>query len=277
MAETSQLTDVLSQKAITEIHHSAVRYLQLMRRQDRFDNLSELSRTLNKLDEASSKGNRQSWLASWKVLLEQDPKSYAFAHSLTQLGFLGRDRSSVNPAGYYFVNEQLKTVYCSIPKNACTLFKTMLVDNSKFKSEFEASGTGVHEFSNQRLQVSSAAYLLECLSSKEYFKFVILRNPFDRIVSGYLDKFAKHVIPEAFVQNIILDVQTSLGLVPDIEKSITFSQFVDYLATTPDNQLNDHWRPQNNFVSTVNFDFVGQFEFMDDIIKTLESTCKRSH
>ncbi len=114
--------------------------------------------------------------------------------------------------------------------------------------------------------------MLDCLSSPEYFKFVVLRNPFRRLVSGYLDKFAKHVVPEAFASDVIANVQAALGLEVDVEKSITFSQFIDYLVRTPDRELNDHWRPQHNFIASVPFDFTGQFEAIDSVVSHLEDS-----
>lgn len=269
-----KLGSILGQRSAEDCLQSAVSYLRAMHVQDRFSSYDRLHQTLSEMPEQADVTDKQQINSLWQSLERQDLASAQFAKQLAALGFLKAERSPVNPAGYYFVNENLKTVYCSIPKNACTLFKNMLVDNSLLKEEFDASQKNIHAFLNQKIPDTSAHHLLSCLHSPEYFKFVVLRNPFRRLVSGYLDKFAKHVVPEAFAREVIANVQTALGLASDVEKSITFSQFVDYLVRTPDSYLNDHWRPQHNFIASVQFDFIGQFEAIDSVVSHLEDTLR---
>lgn len=189
--------------------------------------------------------------------------------SYLDLGFLGKEGSTVDPLSYYFINHNLKVVYCSIPKNACTLFKNVIVDNSNDKKQYEQSQQNIHQFLvSKRGDIST---LISCLQSPEYFKFVLLRNPFTRLASGYLDKFAKHLHPESFAVDVIKDVQYSLGLEINIKKSITFEQFIKYLARKEDYELNDHWRPQNNFTGSIEFDLIGQFENLNYVIDTLQN------
>ncbi len=192
--------------------------------------------------------------------------------SYLKLGFLGKKGATVDPLSYYFINHNLKIVYCSIPKNACTLFKNLIVDNSDNKKEYDLSQQNIHQFlANRRDNIFP---LLSCLESPDYFKFVILRNPFARLASAYLDKFAKHPFPESFARDVIREVQQFLGLEINIEKSITFNQFIKYLARTKDRNLNDHWRPQNTFIGSVKFDLVGQFENLDYVIDFLQRKYK---
>ena len=188
--------------------------------------------------------------------------------SYLKLGFLGKKGATVDPLSYYFINHNLKIVYCSIHKNACTLFKHLIVDHSSRKEEYERSQQNIHQFLASRR--GNIYPLLSCLESSDYFKFVILRNPFARLASAYLDKFAKHPFPESFARDVIREVQQFLGVEVNIEKSITFTQFVEYLARTKDRNLNDHWRPQNTFIGSVKFDFVGPFENLDHIIDLLQ-------
>lgn len=258
-----KLADLLSQSAYKDNFQSAVHYACMIQKQDRLGALPLLRQTLTKIYGSASGAVEKGVQTLIDQLSNVDPSLAQCVRRLSLFGFLDTINAPVNPAGYYFVNETLKVVYCSIPKNACTLFKTMLVENSDLREQFHSSGENIHLFLNQRIKETSAAHLLACLNSDEYFKFVVIRNPFNRIVSGYLDKIAKHTVPEAFAQEVIEQVQTSLNEPVDIEKSITFSQFVDYLIETPDALLNDHWRPQCNFLGTVNFDLVGQFESLD--------------
>ena len=265
-----KLGDALSERALEDLKETAFRYAQVMCRRDRFSHFDLLVKTIEKIFGSFGECTEKNIYVMFEDFSDRDAETFNFLMRLARLGFLNPKGSPVNLAGYYVINEQLKAVYCSIPKNACTLFKTMMVKHSDLKNAYETSGENIHTFLSQRMKNVSALHLLNCLDSEEYFKFVIIRNPFDRIVSAYLDKFAKHKFPEPFVQEVISSVRRFLCLEPSTEMSITFEQFVDYVAYTPDNKLNDHWRPQTNFLASVRFDFVGQFEFMDASIEFLE-------
>ncbi len=245
-------------------------YTQVIEKTDSLDNLKPLKQAVSKLDSVEQHMSVEA-LDDYRYA---NPNSTLQKESIVQrllrLGFLESD-SAVNPKGYYFINERLKAVYCSIPKNACTLFKTMMVEQSELVLPFQSSGENVHVFFDQNMQEVSASRLLNCLCSPAYFKFVVLRDPFKRLVSAYLDKIAKHATPEPFAQSVIKNVQSHLGIEEDLEQSITFSQFVDYLVRTPDSSLNDHWRPQSNFVGNTPFDFIGRFEDLGNVINVIEN------
>jgi len=172
---------------------------------------------------------------------------------------------------HYLVSNKLKAIYCSIPKNACTLFKSMMVENSNDVNEFDIKRENVHEYLLRKgKQADVYNYNLSSINHSDYFKFVILRNPFNRIVSAYLDKFAKRPKPQQFAADMIKEIQTSQGEKFDLHKSISFSQFINYLVSKKDKELNDHWRPQTFFLKDVIFDYYGNFENLEKVIEYLE-------
>jgi tetratricopeptide (TPR) repeat protein len=238
-----------------------------------FSTYIELDKIITKINDGRSKAIKESLN---NIIFQPQLESKQVKKMLNQYvdsGFIGVDGNSVNPLGYYFVNQKLKIVYCSIPKNACTLFKNMIVEHSDLCMGYRQSGLNIHEFIGKNKSFLTEN-LLENLNSSEYFKFAVLRNPFERLVSAYLDKFAKHLDPESFCHEVISQVHQSLGIEPNIEKSITFSQFVHYVAETEDSQLNDHWRPQSNFIGFVKFDSIGQFENLDLLIDEFQDKFK---
>lgn len=172
----------------------------------------------------------------------------------------------------YLFDREHKFIYCPIAKNACTLFKNVLIKISDRRENYENSGLKIHEYIDKNRQY----FILDrfnFLEQSDYFKFIILRNPFKRVVSTYGDKFVKrirdrdpHAVP------VIRAVYQHLGKEVDFEKSITFSQFVDYLIRTEDCNLDSHWRPQSIYFAPglVKFDYVGQFERLDTVIKHIE-------
>ncbi len=188
-------------------------------------------------------------------------------------GFLGKEGRGIDePANYYLVNPQLKAIYCSIPKNACTLFKNMMLEKTDIKYKFIESKVSVHEYLDRNKGILFKDFIA-CFDSQESFKFTILRNPFKRLVSAYLDKFAKYPYPamEFFCQKLVKTIYRKSGIELEPENSITFSQFVHYIANTKDRDLNDHWRPQSSFIGSFEFDFIGQFENLDHTIDVLQN------
>ncbi|WP_040896333.1 sulfotransferase family protein [Xenococcus sp. PCC 7305] len=171
----------------------------------------------------------------------------------------------------YLINHKYKIVYCPIPKNACSLIKTTIVEHSHDRDRYKKSNQDIHSYTyinDKGVSLNDISYL----NNPEYFKFVVLRNPFNRLVSAYIEKIARRKNPVLFVKDVIKDVYKFSGLEPDIEKSITFSQFIHYLARTEDIYLNQHWRPQYTFLGEglFKFDFIGQFEKLDSVISCLE-------
>ena len=170
---------------------------------------------------------------------------------------------------YYIINHQHKIIYCPIPKNACTLFKEIMVKNSEHQASFQASGLDVHRYIRRNnVQLGDFAYL----SNPEYLKIAIVRNPLDRLVSGYLNKFVRPKKITTIVRNIIKDVYRLDKLKPDYQKSITFSDFINYLVRTEDHFLNEHWRSQYSFLGKdlVEFDLYNSLENVSNIIQKLE-------
>ncbi len=172
----------------------------------------------------------------------------------------------------YLVEHQNKVIYCPIAKNACTLLKNVLIEISDKQEDFKKSDLKIHKYIDCNKNVFQLDRF-DYINQDDYFKFVILRNPFKRLVSTYADKFVNrldkndpHALPA------IEEIYQYFGLEPDFKKSITFSQFVDYLLRTEDCQLDSHWRPQSIYFASnlVKFDYIGQFENLDRVITDLE-------
>ena len=112
---------------------------------------------------------------------------------------------------------------------------------------------------------------------KTYFKFTFVREPFERILSAYKDKFV-HLRP-VFVDRKIREfhgTQILKNFRPGASKralkklnDITFREFIEYLVTKGSNKstpvMDWHW---DNFVNicgmcAINYDFIGHYETFD--------------
>jgi hypothetical protein len=86
------------------------------------------------------------------------------------------------------------------------------------------------------------------------FVFTIVRNPYSRVLSGYLDQIARHRNKQAWGQFALRH-----GLSDRIP---TFREFLLLLAETPHGEMNPHWRPQycNVAPKLIPYDFIGAME-----------------
>jgi len=96
----------------------------------------------------------------------------------------------------------------------------------------------------------------------DYWSFAVVRNPYTRVVSAYVDKFIKH--------NMVYD---GTKVVADATGQLypTFQSFVRYLSRTNPEALDEHWRPQQSFLDGFTFDFIGRFEQYGEVMDRLFS------
>lgn len=89
------------------------------------------------------------------------------------------------------------------------------------------------------------------------FVFTVVRNPYVRVLSAYLDQIVKHRNAEAWGY---FALQHGLGDGP-----VSFVEFLTLLARSPHRDMNPHWRPQYASVTPklVPYDFVGSVETFD--------------
>ncbi|WP_162622807.1 sulfotransferase family 2 domain-containing protein [Salinisphaera orenii] len=167
------------------------------------------------------------------------------------------------PLPQLFVATNIKVLYCPIAKNACSTLKRLMVDVSDIPEKKELLARGdIHKktdssFTGIQLKDLSEEYAEKALYDKAYFRFAVLRNPFDRILSAYWEKFVvnrknkgniSHTLP---VINQIRqkDLDDSL-----VEKGVTFREFVSFLVNSNPDSLDPHWCPQSNYLKCVEYD-----------------------
>jgi len=98
----------------------------------------------------------------------------------------------------------------------------------------------------------------------ETFTFCFVRNPYTRLLSGYLDK----VVRGEPQKNNILEF---LGLSDDPATEIAFSTFVRAVCAMRPEQQDAHWRVQyyQTCQTGIDFNFVGKFENLEADLRTV--------
>ena len=159
----------------------------------------------------------------------------------------------------------LKILYCVTPKAASRQWREMLY---RFNKGLQRPGK-----MNLRLNSFSPDQQKQMLET--YFKFTFVREPFERILSAYKDKF---VIPRDVDRKMreFHGREILKNFRPHVSKSaleklddITFPEFIEYLVTKGSNKstpvMDWHW---DNYVNicgmcAINYDFIGHYENFD--------------
>jgi hypothetical protein len=138
---------------------------------------------------------------------------------------------------HMYVYPKLRLAYTYIPKNACTSFKRTFGTAQGWLG----STPSAHTMRVSWWLIGFASY------PRVQERVVVIRDPFDRVLSAYLNRFLMDGEDSARDHAM----KTGLGASLDAGSTaddVTFADFVKYLASTPNRRLNEHWRPQSDFL-----------------------------
>ncbi|MAI91909.1 MAG: hypothetical protein CMK05_15640 [Ponticaulis sp.] len=149
-----------------------------------------------------------------------------------------------------FISFEWQYVYLRIPKAAnSTIVRTL---TSHFPEPL-LEAENVHEIKRRAKHYSD----LNSRNKKmieEFYTFTVVRNPFSRILSAYLDKFGGGNKLSQFGEAV-----SRYGE----EGNISFNAFCRYLADGGERQ-NAHWMKQSRILNIASkIDFVGRFEDLE--------------
>ena len=145
----------------------------------------------------------------------------------------------------FLVNLSHKILYCPIEKNSCTLFKRILILNSEFSEQFIASTLDPHTFLKQTglMKPENATPFQDA----NYLRFIIVREPLERIVSAYMNKFVRSKRYKIALK-ITQDYRRQFDQPYDENRLLNFSEFVQHISEQTNQEMDVHWRPQIDFV-----------------------------
>lgn len=182
------------------------------------------------------------------------------------------------PVGSIMVSEPHRVLYSPVAKCACTSLKTMMVHLAQVEHAEQILKHGVHRVTDKfstgmQLKDIPRQRSMEIRHSDEYYKFAAVRDPVERIVSAYTEKFVVNRRREGnhwHTRPVISAVQGNTS--PDMDKGITFRQFVEYIISQPASSLDTHWIPQHLSLRGVDrYNRIFRIDQLDELKTCLEN------
>eukprot|EP00061_Rhincodon_typus_P004672 g23145.t1 len=168
-----------------------------------------------------------------------------------------------------WVEDRYRLLYCEVPKAGCSNWKRVLmVLGGQAQTTAQIEHQAAH-YSNSLRRLDSFDREGVRLRLRTYTKLLFVREPLERLVSAFRDKFER---PNAYYQPLfgsaiiaryrpnatVQAVRTGSG--------VTFPEFVRYLLD-PARPLgmDIHWEPASRLCSPcrIRYDFIGRFERLE--------------
>ena len=165
---------------------------------------------------------------------------------------------------HLIVDDKHKLLFCYIPKVGCANWKRVfntLYGQVSSPEEIK----GVNHSSMRLLSEYSQKEIMYRLAN--YFKFMFVRNPMDRLLSAYRNKFTEGFenFYKRYGVQIVKTFRPNAPLNPKGD-DVTFQEFMAYVAATQNQKLNEHWMPYYELCHpcTLKYDYVGYYEYLEE-------------
>ena len=164
------------------------------------------------------------------------------------------------------VNDEYKVIFCSIPKVACTQWKLVFLALDNRTDVTEHDGHNKENFKHLFNDYSDEEIKVRLQS---YFNFLFVREPLERLLSAYNDKFINKIWPpemiESYKTKILERYKQDEPSSSSSEHNLTFKKFIYYVSDVGfDRDM--HWRSYGPLCHPcdIEYDFIGHFEDMPE-------------
>ena len=180
-----------------------------------------------------------------------------------------------SPTSQAMLVDDLKLIYLPLAKNACSSLKqvvaalggVVLEPDEDIHVKLDTNATGL-QFADL-----PEGNIRRALSGPGWMRFVVIRDPFDRLVSAYVEKFVLHRNEPRIEETVGPAYRAVFGrhdLTPeDFERGISFREFVTFILHEDPKALDPHWQPQSEQLGNVAFTHVYDVKGLDCLVDDL--------
>jgi hypothetical protein len=115
------------------------------------------------------------------------------------------------------------------------------------------------------------------LRDPDWARVAILRDPVDRLVSCYWDKFVRTRRAAAVLHHTAPVYRflygTEAPTPSQIEQGVSFRQFCQYINLTPRDEMDPHWAPQSRYLETCRWDHLFRIDRIDAFERFVLNRC----
>ncbi|MEQ2174773.1 Carbohydrate sulfotransferase 14 [Goodea atripinnis] len=166
---------------------------------------------------------------------------------------------------HILVNEEYRFLYCYVPKVACSNWKRVLKVLSGALESVDVNIKMDHR--SDLLFLSSLKPEEIRYRLKHYFKFMFVREPMERLLSAYRNKFGEiESYQKKYGMEIVKRYRKGLAKDASVKgDDVTFGEFVHYLLDEDVEHMNEHWMPVYNLCQpcAVSYNFIGSYEHLE--------------
>jgi len=161
--------------------------------------------------------------------------------------------------GVAFVSHNHQFIYYEVPKAACSSIKLFI---GTIDGIIENLPRNVHSLPIPKLSLPEARLTLY----KDYFHFTFVRNPYDRLLSCYIEKVYE---PGSGLRNRPFkfpngEFNEFLRHYGQLEfRKMSFGDFIQFVTRVPNRHCNKHFIPQHCLLNLDVLDFIGHIENFD--------------
>lgn len=144
---------------------------------------------------------------------------------------------------HVIVSDKYKLLYCSIPKVACTQWKKIFLI---LHDKTQGIQYNEHEKYHEKWRFKYLSQYSEGAIKRRlrnYYKFLFVREPFERLLSAFEDKFVSNVwnwVETPYHTSEILNRYRKED--PNTNDDITLKKFIYYVLSQGDEARNEHWQ-----------------------------------
>lgn len=182
-----------------------------------------------------------------------------------------------SPTSQAMLVDELKLVYLPIAKNACSSLKQLVAalggvtlgPDEDIHVKLDRNRTGLQFAERSEDEIRHA------MTAPGWMRFAVIRDPFDRLVSAYVEKFVLHRHELRIEETVAPAYRAVFGrgdLTPaDMARGISFREFVEFVLQQDPRDLDSHWQPQVEQLGHIAFTHLYDVRELDALAADLQA------